>query len=352
MADFVPLQRFTNKLTNMNIAPATELIPHQLGAAHVPHRVDQQVPHRNGAAQAVKGDLLKAVPQEAVWLANFVSPQTKRTYRNAVKEFISFHQITSSAELRTIDQAHIIAWRDALIQNNASAKTINCRISAISSLFKHLAEKQQVQINPTIGVKRPRSNSDQVKTPVITAEQVRHMLAAPDLNTLKGCRDSVVLHILFYTGCRIAEVGSLKVQDYYEDAGYFVLDFQVKGGKRNKLAIHQECQLALRRYLGQVEHAQEREAPLILGVQRSQLRKALNVRQLSKIFQQYAQAVGLPRGVTPHSARATFITQALEKKCPIEAVQRSVGHAKISTTQMYDKRLLKHRESASFAVVY
>ncbi len=55
-------------------------------------------------------------------------------------------------------------------------------------------------------------------------------------------------------------------------------------------------------------------------------------------------------GVTPHSARATFITQALENKCPIEAVQKTVGHALIKTTQMYDKRDLNYRESASFAV--
>jgi site-specific recombinase XerC len=57
-------------------------------------------------------------------------------------------------------------------------------------------------------------------------------------------------------------------------------------------------------------------------------------------------------GVTPHSTRATFITEALENNCPIEAVQRSVGHKKISTTQMYDKRHRKHRDSASFFVKY
>jgi integrase len=55
-------------------------------------------------------------------------------------------------------------------------------------------------------------------------------------------------------------------------------------------------------------------------------------------------------GVTPHSARATFITQALENNCPIEAVQKTVGHSQIKTTQMYDKRIARYRESASFAV--
>jgi integrase/recombinase XerD len=65
---------------------------------------------------------------------------------------------------------------------------------------------------------------------------------------------------------------------------------------------------------------------------------------------EYTTKAGVPRGVHPHSARATFITQALENGAKIEAVQRSVGHSKINTTQMYDKRLVRHRESASFAV--
>jgi len=63
-------------------------------------------------------------------------------------------------------------------------------------------------------------------------------------------------------------------------------------------------------------------------------------------------AAGLPLGVTLHSACATFITEALDRKCPIEAVQASVGHAHIGTTKMYDKRTLHYRESASFAVQY
>ncbi len=307
---------------------------------------------KNHELEKKRGGLLREVPEESVWLANFVSPRTRQTYKNAVRDFVAFHQMTSPEELRTIDHSHVIAWRDKLIAAGASEKTINSRISAISSLFKHLCEKQITRINPTIGVRRPPANSDQVKTPIMTPHEVRRMLDAPDLSKLKGCRDSAMLHILFYTGSRIAEVAKLKVKNFYEDGGYTVLDFTVKGGKRNKIAINHELQIAIKKYLERSGHALEREAPLLLATQRAHLRKPLDPEQLRKIFHQCAKKAGLPVGVTPHSARATFITQALEKKCPIEAVQRSVGHSKISTTQMYDKRLLRHRESASFVVVY
>ncbi|MBT3169784.1 MAG: tyrosine-type recombinase/integrase [Candidatus Cloacimonetes bacterium] len=297
-----------------------------------------------------KSRFLATVPQETVWLSNFISPHTKKTYLQAVRDFIGFNEIESAEKLKEVDQAHVIAWRDSLIEQGASERTVNARISAISSLFKHLCEKQIAKRNPTIGVRRPKVETKEVKSPIITPNQVRQILNATSPDTLKGLRDSAILHILFYTGCRISEVGKLKVKDYYEDGGYCVLHFTIKGGKKNKIAIHQELQIVLRRYLSASGHGSESDSPLILAVKRAGLRRHLKKNQLANIFNKYAQQVGLPRGVYPHSARATFITQALENGAKIEAVRRSVGHSKINTTQMYDKRLVRHRESASFAV--
>jgi len=99
-----------------------------------------------------KTELLAEVPEESVWLANFISPNTKRTYLLAVREFIAFHEITSIDELPQIDQAHIITWRNHLIDRGATPRTVNARISAISSLFKHLCGKQIAHRNPTFQI--------------------------------------------------------------------------------------------------------------------------------------------------------------------------------------------------------
>ncbi|MFO0734149.1 MAG: tyrosine-type recombinase/integrase [Candidatus Competibacteraceae bacterium] len=297
-------------------------------------------------------DRLAALPEEAVWLANFVSPRTQRTYRAAVQSFIAFHGLQSSDELRAIGQSHLIAWREHLTQSGASPRTVQNRLAAVSSLFQHLCEKQVAARNPVTGVRRPRVNASRVEAAVLTPEQVRCLLHTPPVDTLKGIRDRAILHVLFYTGCRVSEVTHLKIRDFFEDAGYWVLDFVVKGGQRNRLAIHHELQLALRTYLTQSGHGAERESPLFLAVQRSELRKSLTSRQVSKLFHRYTREANLPLGVTPHSARATFITEALDRKCPIEAVQASVGHRHIATTKMYDKRKLHYRESASFVVRY
>lgn len=182
-----------------------------------------------------QSERLAALPEEAVWLANFVSPRTQRTYQAAVQGFIAFHGLRSSDELRTIGQSHLIAWREYLIQSGASPRTVRNRLAAVSSLFRHLCERQVAARNPVTGVQRPRVNASRVEAAVLTPEQVRRLLHAPSEDTLQGIRDRAILHVLFYTGCRVSEVTHLKVQDFFEDAGYWVLDFIVKGGSAPSL---------------------------------------------------------------------------------------------------------------------
>lgn len=295
---------------------------------------------------------LAEVPELILWLANFVSKQTQDTYGRSVVEFARHFRLTQPEDFQSITRAHVIAWRNHLTEQGASERTVNNKLSALSSLFKHLCDAQNIARNPVDGVKRPKVRQDEVKTAVLTVAQVHQLLKAPNNSTLKGLRDSAVLHLLCYTGCRISEVCSLKVKDLLEDGGYQVLEFTVKGGKQNRLAIHPELVCVIKDYLCFAPHAFDREAPMICGVRKHQQNKKLTRRQIDRIFHHYAKVVGLPIGVTPHSARATFITEALENQCPMEAVQRSVGHAKISTTQMYDKRGKKHKDSASFVVKY
>ncbi len=297
-------------------------------------------------------DGLNMVPESSIWLANFPSPATRRKYAEAVKVFAQFVGIKKEADLKKIKPVHVIAWRDELIKNKASNQTVNAKLSALSSMYKHLCEKQIVKDNPVRGVKRKNVSKKQVRTQIITTHQVRQMLDAPDQKTMSGLRDAVILHIFFYTGCRIAEIGKLKVKDYYIDGGYRVLNFTIKGDKRNVVAINQELKNIINKYLKKQEHGEEAESPLILAIKQTELRRHLTPKQINFIFHKYAKMVGLPKGVTPHTPRATFITHALERGVDIRYVQNTAGHSDISTTRMYDKSALKHRNSASLAVQF
>jgi len=294
-------------------------------------------------------------PEELLWKANFNSDNSVDTYDRAIRTFLDFLGISSPEELRSITHGHVIAFKKFLQERGHSARTINNRLSAISSLFNHLIDQQVVKINVAQGVKRMPVNASRVEAKVLTPDEVRRFLDSPDVSKLQGIRDRAILNTLFFTGCRVSEVCSLKVKDFYEEQGFFVLDFWVKGGHRNRMAINQELQIVLSQYLAEAGHWECQSDFLFLpvksGYKASDPKRKLSRRTIDHLFNKYAKKVGIA-GITPHSARATFITQALENNCPIEAVQKTVGHSQIKTTQMYDKRTAKYRESASFAVRY
>lgn len=294
---------------------------------------------------------LANVAEESVCLANFTSPQTRATYQNAVADFIRYLKLESAEELYALTRAHVIAWRDDLI----SSRTVASRLSALSSLYEHLCERQLAPMNPTTGVKQPRVASQTVETPALSREQVRALLDVPNLENMQGLRDRALLSVYFYTGCRVSEPCRLRVKDLHQDQAYWALDFTIKGGKRHRVAINPECVHDLQAYMAAMAAEQGdaygREAwlfqPIMNGTERPMTRK-----QFYNLFKRYAKLAGLPASVTPHSARATLVTEALEREHPVEAVQKTVGHASVTTTLAYDKRRQKMKDSASFVMQY
>ncbi len=297
---------------------------------------------------------LKEIPEEILWIANFNSDASIETYQQATADFKQLFGIVGNEQMAEITHAHIIAYRNYLKQSGKSPRTVNTRLSALSSLFNHLIERQLVKINPVVAVKRMKINNDRVEAKVLTPVEVRQMLDNPDGSTLKGKRDRVILGILFFTGCRVSEVRKLKVKDVTEEQGFNIMDFQIKGGKRNRLAIHQELHHYLEEYLLASGHRDNKNHPLILPLMKNKSLPSvrhLSSRMIELLWAKIAVKLGI-KGTSPHSARATFITQALENNCPIEDVQTTVGHSLIKTTQTYDKRQKQLRKSASFSVRY
>ena len=297
---------------------------------------------------------LQGVSEETVWIENFSSACSKRTYRIAVEQFAGFFGMETPEQLRSVTGAHVIGFRNHLQEIGKSPRTVNNRLSALSSLFDHLVERQILRTNPVRSVKRMKINDDRVEARVLGPDEARRMLDSPDVSKFRGLRDRAVFGVLLFTGCRVSELCGLKVRDYYRERGFGIVDFRIKGGKRNRLAVNQELRIFLDEYLAEAVHGDGERLPLILPANENGnfgRFRHISARQIGRIWGKYAKACGI-EGTTPHSARATFITQALENNCPIEAVQRSVGHSRIETTRMYDKRTVKFRESASFAVRY
>lgn len=300
--------------------------------------------------------LLKAVPEEEIWLAGQLSIHTRRAYRLDVAHFIRTFGVQSAEELRTVDRAAVVAWQNQMQRDGVKPRTIRRRLSALSSLFVHLIEHRSAESNPVRDIKRPRVNRRQGTTRAFSAKEARRILDAPDAGTLVGLRDRAILSVGFQAGPRRSEIASLVVRDYHTNAGYKSLHFIRKGGEDLSLALNPQTGQRIEDYLSAAGHAADLDGPLFRPLRQNQRRvgsrSPIDSVTVDRILRKYAKAVGLEHGFSAHSMRATFITTALENGAALEDVQRDVGHADPSTTKLYDRRGHNPEKSASFYAIY
>lgn len=302
-------------------------------------------------------DVLSEVRGENVWLANFSSQNTRDAYQRSVASFVATIGIDTRDEMYQVTQAHVLAWRASMEAAGLSTGTIATRLSALSSLYKHLTDSQVVSSNPVAGVRRPKTGNAGIgagKSPTLSKRQVRAMLDAPDTDKLQGLRDRAILNVFFYTGARCTEPTRLRVKDFKYDAEFPVLEFTIKGGKTHTVAINLECATAVREYLDQSPHSRDPDAYLFQPVRNGKPGQPMTRRRFYDIFARYARLAGISMegDMFPHMARATMITEAFEAGCAGEDIQRTVGHASITTTEGYNHTAQKHRQSASLKIGY
>jgi site-specific recombinase XerD len=197
----------------------------------------------------------------------------------------------------------LLAWRRDLERRALSGATIRRKLAALFSLFDYLCEANAVASNLVKGVKRPKMESAEGKTPAIGDHQARSLLNAPDTGTLQGKRDRAILSTLLYRGLRRAEL----------------------------------C--ALFRPVKNNTHANGRASITEDGVY--------------KMLAGYAASLKIEvAGFGPHALRATAATNALDHEADIAKVQEWLGHANIATTRIYDRRKMRSEDSPTFKVSY
>ncbi|HEY3165831.1 MAG TPA: tyrosine-type recombinase/integrase, partial [Candidatus Binatia bacterium] len=227
------------------------------------------------------------------------------------------------------------------------------KLSALSSLFDYLCERNGVAGNLVDGVKRPMANGNEGST------QARKLLDAPATDTLKGMRDRGILATLLYHGIRSEELCSLRVRDIQSRQG--VKHFRIKG-KRDKIQfmpVHAMAQRLIEEYLQRAGHGDDVAGPLFRPVKNNhtgELRRHLDPGSVyTNVVRKYGLETGISaevNGLCVHSLRATAATNALSHDSDIAKVQEWMGHANVSTTRLYDRRKTRPEESPTFRVKY
>jgi site-specific recombinase XerD len=300
---------------------------------------------------------LAEIPEEEIWLAKQKSPRTRRAYWLDVRHFMRALGITEIDQLRAVDHRAVIAWeRMQREQEGAAASTICRRLAALSSLFKHLVRHGGANRNPVVDVDRPTINREEGSTAAFSKVQARKLLDAPPSDTIAGLRDRAILSVGLQVGFRRAEIAALNVGDLHQNRGFDALRVKRKGGRRDSLAINPQTAQRIRAYLERAGHGAQHDAPMFrpLRGNKKPLDPAgrLDPDAIDRVVRKYATKIGLPRGYSAHSMRATFITTALENGAQLEDVQKAAGHRDPSTTKLYDRRHYNPEKAASFFATY
>lgn len=303
---------------------------------------------------ALEFQQLAAVPAAMEWFANIDNPRTRRAYQNDLEDFCSFIGLTGAEEFRAVTRAHVLAWRAQLDSRGLAGATIRRKLAALASLFDHLLENNAVAGgNPVHGVKRPRIETNEGKTPALGDDQAKLLLTAPDGWTLKGIRDRAILAVLLYHGLRREEAAQLMTADLQERRGIKHLQVRGKGGKTRYLPLHPVAAERIHEYLERDNKREPGNGPLFRSMRGRTTGGAVTGNGIYTVVAQWAQAAGIKvEGLGVHGLRATAATNALEHDADIAKVQVWLGHANISTTRLYDRRGQRPEDSPTYKVKY
>ena len=305
------------------------------------------------------------------WVARRQSPHTQRAYREDVMSFVKFMGIAwpdQATALLSVSVKDVVAFRDQLIARNAAPKTLNRRISSLSSFYKYLAAAA-AELRLPITVPNPahaqfisrESTDPREETKALSATRARQLMGLP----AGDYRDRAILKFFLYSGARLSTACRLKVHDFHQDGDQATIRLHEKGDKRRTIGLHFQAAQAIGEY---IEKAELTSGPLFRPRLNSRSKKLasrfMNSASLYRVVQGYfqqlpgavketASADGTPAKefvYTPHSLRATTATLLLDAGVDIRKVQDLLGHRHITTTQIYDKRRRSTAESASHDV--
>ena len=300
---------------------------------------------------------LAVMPPEMEWFASIESPHTRRAYQQDILEFMNFTSITTPEVFRTVNRAHILAWRKVLETRGLSGATVRRKLAALASLFEYLCDCNSIEQNPVKGVRRPKVDTYEGKTPALSDEQARKLLEAPCVDTLKGLRDRAILSVLLFHALRREELTKLRIKDFnLMRSGVPHLRVQGKGNKTRYIPTHPATLSHITAYLTKVEWANDLEGALFRPMRNTRggsTESALTTNGVYEVVCLYMNQIGLNQELlAPHALRATAATNALLHNADMAKVQEWLGHANIQTTRIYDRRSTKPEDSPTFKVHY
>ncbi|MCI9119221.1 MAG: site-specific tyrosine recombinase XerD [Flavonifractor sp.] len=266
------------------------------------------------------------------------SPNTLSSYLRDVNQFRRWLEGEGLSEEQAV-QADVEAYTKALSAKGKSVATVTRSLASLKSFYAFLQREGRVEANPAKGIAPAKVER---KLPqILTSKEVELFLEQPDAADAKGCRDKAMLELLYATGIRVSELIGLDLEHLNLSAGFVRCPGR---GKERIIPLYQAAVRALGDYVLHVRPQMlERPDEQALFVNMSGER--MSRQGFWKIIKHYQEKAGICKDITPHTLRHSFAAHLLENGADLRSIQEMLGHADISSTQIYTQLVsskLKH----------
>lgn len=274
------------------------------------------------------------------------SAHTVSNYARDLAQFAEYLARSNPRLVQSADAVTSLEIRDFLSASmlaGAARRTLARRLSTLRSFYKCLYRRQLIPTLPTAGLRAPKLHRPLPS--FLTIEEIERLLGVHDVTTLKGLRDRAIVEVLYSTGLRVSELSSLTHKQINVRDG--VVRVVGKGRKERLVMLGRHAIAALQAYRG---HPQYRGRAPDDVVFKNRFGRRLSVVSIQKMINRAALLAGIAHTVTPHTLRHSFATHLLDAGADLRSVQELLGHASLSTTQIYThitpERLKRVYESA------
>lgn len=263
------------------------------------------------------------------------SDNTLASYLRDIRQLCDYLDSNTTHTIETATDSDLEGYIGMLRGEGKSVATVSRCIASIKCLYTYLCIRQYLKKNPAM--KLTPDKSTQKLPEIMTAEEIDLLLAQPSCVDAKGYRDKAMLELLYATGIRVTELIDLNVNDVNLGAGIIRCHSRTK---ERAIPMYPAAVKALSEYLELVRPqmvADPEEQALFVNVSGERMSR----QGFWKIIKYYTNKAGIERDITPHTLRHSFATHLLENGADIHAIQEMLGHADISSTQVYSNLVKK-----------
>lgn len=260
-----------------------------------------------------------------------LSENTRVSYQRDLHQYLSFLSEQGVTEWQAVDRYIVVAFLANLTEAGKASTTITRMISSLRRFHQFLRQERYTDHDPMQHIDSPKKAQKLPQT--LSLAEVGRLIAAPDTTTDLGIRDRAILEVMYATGLRVSELIGLKLGDIHLEMG--LLQTVGKGDKERIVPLGDYAIHWLERYLTEVRPLLTKKTPNVMFLFVNNHGHGMSRQGIWKNLKQYVIKAEIMKDVTPHTLRHSFATHLLENGADLRTVQELLGHADISTTQIY-----------------